>query len=242
VNILTVWSALKTRDFNPELMDIESCDPYLLKKTFLQFALINKLFSASRYLITRYLFSKMEEDLSRPYTLLDLGAGGGDIAVWVVKKARKRGINLSVTTLDRDECALSIAREVVNTYPEIRVCKGDLVDLPHFGEFDFIFCNHLLHHLTWAEIGTLIKNIEKQTKISFLLNDLKRSVWAYIGYALFAKLFLSPSFAYTDGLHSIRKGFIGSELDEMLNNALPGVPVNIIGTFPARLALYRCKI
>lgn len=233
---------MRSRCTEPELMDLETCDPAMLGKTIHQFSVINRLFSASRRLISSNFFPLMERDRRASFTMLDFGAGGCDIDIAVVKEARKRGITLSVTAIDRDERVLSVAREAIRGYPEITAVRGDIRQFESFGSFDFIFCNHMLHHLTWNEIGSLMVNVERQTRIAFLLNDLRRSVWAYAGYSIFTSLFLSPSFAYDDGRLSIRKGFKGPELTEMLESRLPGTPVAILRAFPARLALYRCKI
>ncbi len=241
MTIWTLWRSMQTRSIAKELMDLDTSDPVALKKTVRQFAVINRFFSASRRLIGRFFFSVMEKKRLASCTMLDLGAGGCDIDIWIVKEARKRKIALSVTALDRDDRVLSVAHETIRGYPEIASIKGDVRRLESLGTFDFIFCNHLLHHLTWDEIGRLLASVERQTRIAFLLNDLRRSVWAYAGYSMFASLFLSPSFAYADGRLSIRRGFTENELKALVNSRLPGNAVKIIRTFPARLAFYRCK-
>jgi 2-polyprenyl-3-methyl-5-hydroxy-6-metoxy-1,4-benzoquinol methylase len=239
---LNPWNFLKTREQTPELMDLPSCDGALLKKTVEQFKLLNRLFTASRKLISRYIFCEMMGDTSRVYTMLDIGAGGCDIDLWVAEEARRRGLTLRITALDHDDRIIAMAREATRDFPEITIVNGDLNDLPQFGDFDFIFCNHLLHHLNWGEIGPLLRHIERQTKICYLLNDLRRSVSAYIGYAVFTSLFLAPSLARVDGLLSIRKGFSKEEWKAFLKEQMAGTPVKILRVFPARLALYRRKI
>jgi SAM-dependent methyltransferase len=234
--------SLRSRSAEPELMDLETCDPILLAKTIRQFALLNRLFSASRRLALRFLFPAMESGRAAPYTLLDLGAGGCDIDIVFVKEARKRGIKLSVTAVDRDDRVLSVAREAIRDYPEITMSKADAADLASLGQFDFIFCNHFLHHLSFDDIGLLLEKVEQQARIAWLLNDLRRSRWALAGYSAFTSLFLSPSFAYHDGRLSIRRGFLEGELKEVLSRHLPMTPARIIRAFPARLALFRRKI
>ena len=233
---------MKSRSVETELMDLESCDPALLRKTIRQFALINRLFSASRGLAVRYLFPAMERNRRPAYTLLDLGAGGCDIDVAMVKEARKRGVSLAVTAADRDDRALSVAAETIRNYPEITAIKADVSDLASLGQFDFIFCNHFLHHLSFDDIGRLLERIERQANVAYLLNDLRRSAWALAGYSVFSSLFLTPSLAFHDGRLSIRRGFLESELNELVRTHLPHTPVRIIRAFPARLALFRRKI
>jgi 2-polyprenyl-3-methyl-5-hydroxy-6-metoxy-1,4-benzoquinol methylase len=239
---LTLWNMMRTRSLASELMDLESCNRALLERTVRQFAVFNRFFSASRGLIARCFFDIMDKNRSSAYSLIDLGAGGCDIDVWAAEEARKRGISLSITAVDRDERVLSVAREATAEFPEISIVKADVRDPSTFDEFDFIFCNNFLHHLSWKEIGAMLKTIERRTKIAFLLNDLRRSAWAYVGYSIFTALFLKPSLAFTDGRLSILRGFQKTELSALLTKHLPAIPVEIIRAFPARLALYRRKI
>ncbi len=241
---MTPWSFLNSmhaRCTVPELMDLDSCDPALLDTTVRQFAFLNRLFSASRRLIARHVLRTMKARRLAHYTLLDLGAGGCDIDVWLIRKARKSGLPLSITAIDHDERVLSVARDATRDYPEITVLKSDVRNMAGLGNFDFIFCNHLLHHLSWDEIGRVLQSVERQADIGFLLNDLRRSRWAYIGFSVFTALFLSPSLAFVDGRLSIRKGFKRNELRDCLDTHVPGTPVRILRAFPARLALYRLK-
>jgi 2-polyprenyl-3-methyl-5-hydroxy-6-metoxy-1,4-benzoquinol methylase len=233
---------MRMRSTERELMDLDSCDPVLYARTVQQYALINRLFSASRRLISRLLLRTMETRPSMSYTLLDLGAGGCDIDIWLIKKARQKRLSLSVTAIDHDERVLAAAREATKAYPEITVLKSDVRNIAALGNFNFIFCNHLLHHLTWDEIGCVLQSVERQANLAFLLNDIRRSWLAYAGYSLFTALFLKRSLAFADGRLSIRKGFKEKELRDCISTFLPGTRVKILKAFPARLALYSCKI
>ena len=80
------------------------------------------------------------------------------------------------------------------------------------GKFDFIFTNHLLHHFSDQDIYKIINLIQSNTRRVFLLNDLKRSYLSYLGFSLFAGIFLHNSFAFHDGRISIMKGFRAYEM------------------------------
>jgi hypothetical protein len=64
-----------------------------------------------------------------------------------------------------------------------------------------------------------MKIIDKKTKKRFLLNDLKRSNFAYLGFTLFAGLFFHNSFAFYDGRLSIKRGFKKEELQKYLTGS-----------------------
>lgn len=238
---MTPFESFRSRSTAPELMDLPSCDPVLLERTIRQFALINRCFSASGSLLKRTFFAIMEDNPGVSYTLLDIGAGGCDVDVWMVREARRRNMKLTITAIDHDERVVATAREAIAAYPEITLHTMAISEMPSLGGFDFIFCNHVLHHLTEAEIRVLLCHAELQTSHAFLFNDLKRSVWAYIGYSIFAACCLAPSLALSDGRLSIKKGFLEEELRMMAQDALPGIPVQVLRALPARLALFRTK-
>lgn len=228
---------LRVRSMDQEKMDRPDADPELLLRTIRQFRLINQLFSASRRLLHRHVFSIMEQDPARVYTLLDVGAGGCDIAQWAAREARRRRLKLQITALDNDPRILPVAQEAVRDYPEIRIRAGNALDLSPIGSFDFVFSNHFLHHLTWKEIETFLPGIIARTRLALVMNDLRRSPWAYLGGTLCIGLLARRSFAFHDGRLSIRRGFLPEELRDFLQRSFPGIPVQVVETAPARVVL-----
>jgi len=225
-----------------EKMDLADADPELLLRTVRQFRLINRLFSASRRLLRRQVFSLMEEDPGRGYSLLDLGAGGCDIVQWAAREARRRHLKLEITALDNDPRILPVAYRAVRDYPAIRIIEGNALDLSPLGSFDFIFSNHFLHHLGWDEIEVLLRDIIARTQLSFVMNDLKRSPWAYLGGSLGIGLLARRSFAFYDGRLSIRRGFLPAELRDFVQRNFPETPIQVVEEIPARVALVFRKV
>lgn len=222
-----------------EKMDRADADLSQLLRTIRQFQLINVLFSASRSLLREHFFPVMERAPQRNYTLLDVGAGGCDIAVWVAREARKRGFKLKITALDNDARILPVAYRTARDYPEVRIFEGNAMDVRRLGSFDFIFSNHFLHHLNWEEIGIFLQQILAQTRIAFVMNDLKRSNWAYLGSTIFIGLMTRRSFAFFDGRLSIRRGFLPEELRDFIARKFPGTGIQVAEASPARVVLYR---
>src|SRR6266581_3709940 len=158
-----------------EQMELADADLKLIRRTIRQFKLINYLLSASSRLMRDHFFTVMEQDPGRIYTLLDVGAGGCDIAIWAVREARQRGLKLNITALDNDRRILPIAGQAIRDYPEIRIIEGNALELDRLGSFDFVFSNHLLHHLAWDDIRIFLDGIIARTRLAFVMNDLKRS-------------------------------------------------------------------
>lgn len=221
-----------------EIMDRADADLDQLHRTVRQFQWINFLFSASRMLLREHFFSMMIQDPVRRYTLLDVGAGGCDISVWAAREARNRGLKLDITALDNDPRILPVAYRAARDYPEIRVFEGNALDLGRQGPFDFIFSNHLLHHLDWDEIKIFLQQVIAATRIAFVMNDLKRSRWAYLGCTVFLGLWTRRSFAFHDGRLSIRRGFLPGELRDFTTRNFPNARIHVAETSPARVVLF----
>ncbi|MGE5284409.1 MAG: methyltransferase domain-containing protein [Actinomycetota bacterium] len=179
----------------------------------------------------------MLQDPTRRYTLLDVGAGGCDVAVWAAREARTRGLTLNITALDNDPRILPVAVRAARDYPEIRVSEGNALDLGRQGPFDFIFSNHFLHHLDWDEIGIFLQQVLAATRLAFVMNDLKRSRWAYLGCTVLLGVSTRRSYAFHDGRLSIRRGFLPEELRDFTTRNFPEARIQVVETFPARVVV-----
>jgi 2-polyprenyl-3-methyl-5-hydroxy-6-metoxy-1,4-benzoquinol methylase len=220
-----------------EILEIAGVDPRRHQRTVRQFRMINRLFSSSGRLMREYFFIKMAENPERTYTLLDIGAGGGDIAIQAAREARNRGLRLDITMLDNDKRIIPLALHAIRNYPEIRIIEGSAFELNCLSPFDFVFSNHLLHHLTWDEIRAVLENISALTRITFVMNDLKRSSWAYLGFTIFSWLCTPGSYHYHDGRLSIRRAFLPEELLDFLQRNFPLGGISVIETYPSRVVL-----
>jgi 2-polyprenyl-3-methyl-5-hydroxy-6-metoxy-1,4-benzoquinol methylase len=220
-----------------EKMDRADADVDQLLRTIRQFQWINVLFSASRRLLREHFFPVMEQDPKRVYTLLDVGAGGCDIATWVAREARSRGLKLDITALDNDPRILPIACRSARDWPEIRILEGNALDFSELGSFDFIFSNHFLHPLDWDEIRIFLRQVLARTRLGFVMNDLMRSRMAYLGCTVLLGLSARRSFAFHDGRLSIRRGFLPGELRDFATRNFPNARIQVVETFPARVVL-----
>jgi hypothetical protein len=199
-----------------EEMDRPDCPENQLFRTLDQFERINRLFSRYRTLLNRYLLADMEQHPGRPYRLVDLGAGGCDIGRWLVRQCRSRRLTLTITAIERDPRVACYARAACDAYPEIEVLELDVRDALPLDEADYVFANHLLHHLPDDACATLIQQLDHAGIRRFLLSDIVRSSWAFLGYGLCTRPFFHNSFIVADGLTSIRRGFTLEELRTLL--------------------------
>lgn len=218
-------------------MDLPDADEIQLIATVRQFRTINQLVSRSRSLIRRHILRDARRRGLRNITVLDVGAGGCDIGEWLVEAAPRYGVGAHVICLDQDPRIIAYARERTARIPRIEVVEGPADRIEELGEVDYIFANHFLHHLSDTEIVELLPRIARAARFGFLLNDLRRSRFSYIGYSLLAGLFFRGSFAYYDGRLSIRRGFTEDELRRLIATAHQDRKARVLSLTPGRLAV-----
>jgi len=223
-------------DIVEEMDRLDSSEEQLFR-TLDQFQLVNRIFSRYRSVLTRSVLRDMAKDPSRSYRLADLGAGGCDIARWLIHGCRKQGLRMKILAVEHDPRVARYARAANSDYPEIQLVETDARDSGLWEGADYIFANHLLHHLTNQACIELIRQIDHSSPRLYVLNDLIRSTWAYYGYWLAASPFFRNSFIVQDGLASIQRGFSLPEVRELVRAAMPLHPVAIRSHLPSRFLI-----
>lgn len=193
-----------------EIMDDPGCDPERLGRTYADFRLVNAVVSGWRGTYRRDIRPALSETL--PRTLLDIGSGGGDVARALARWAARDGLLLTVTAIDPDARAHAYATSLP-PLPGLtfrRALSSDLV--AEGARFNFVVSNHVLHHLSAAELGGLLYDSERLCSGRVLHSDIERSRLAYLGFGLGTWPFFRRSFIRADGLTSIRRSFTVAEL------------------------------
>lgn len=222
---------LHERVYEPELMDDPGSDERLLYRTLEQFAKINPLVTPNRRVLRKYMFADMKRGV--PATMLDIGAGGGDFARWSVDEARRRGLSLQVTCIDNDERVARFCRNACRDYPEIETRCMSFENVTD--SFDYVFCNHVLHHFTEQQAAAFFDTTFRITKRRLIVSDLRRVWWAVHGFQVLATFAFRDSFAREDGVASIRRAFRGDEIDPVIRCSKWGRNTGTRSLFPARL-------
>jgi SAM-dependent methyltransferase len=150
-----------------------------------------------------------------PLTLLDVGAGGGDIARHLVRHAARRGVVLAPLAVERHPVAARLClREGVTA------AVADGASLPFADRsVDVVLASQLLHHLTPESGAVLLGELSRVARVGVIVADLRRHPIAAIGFWLTAQAMGLHPVTRRDGVTSVRRGFTRAELSDLLGVA-----------------------
>ncbi len=201
-----------------EKMDDPNCDEVLLLRTVAQFRQLNRIFSRYRTVLRRTVIANMQREPTREYHLVDLGAGGCDIPLWLLRETRRCNLKLRVTAIDNDPRIIAWATEQTRG-SGIAVRQMDAFCLDDLKDVDYVIANHFLHHFPDQRVVELLQIADQTAARGIVINDLLRSRFWYILYSVAAPFMFPRSFAWYDGRISIKRGFRPDDLRRLAAQA-----------------------
>ncbi len=104
--------------------------------------------------IDHFLFAG-QRDWSKPLRVLVAGGGTGDGLIQLAQMLTQAGKRYEITYVDLSRASRKVAeaRAKARGLKRIRFVTGSLLDAPDLGEFDYIDCCGVLHHLPDPEAG-----------------------------------------------------------------------------------------
>lgn len=143
--------------------------------------------------------------------LLDVGSGSSDVLDDLKKKHR----SVSIISLDKNKRVCNFIKKNNNFKPMI-VC-ADAFNLPFKNKsIDIIHTSLFLHHFDSARLKNILSIFFNTAMRGIVINDLRRSLFAFLGIRILTILFSKSEFVRNDAPISVRKGFTKSELFGLL--------------------------
>ena len=173
----------------------------------------------------------------REFSVLDVGAGSGELLRVAATWARQTGRNLRAVGLELNERSASAILEDSCGFPEISSVRGDALKLPFAdADFDYVICSLFTHHFVEDQIIRIFREMNRVARRRIIVIDLHRHPIAYFFYTTIAKLVLKNRLIRHDGALSILRSFKADELFELAKRA--GLrDASVERHFPFRLAL-----
>lgn len=183
------------------------------------------------------LLREIETQSLTSFSLLDLGAGSGELLRVAATWARQTKRHFSGVGLDMNERMAESILEESEHFDEISSVRGDALQLPFAdGEFDYVMCSLFTHHLLDEQVVQVLREMSRVAKRRIFVIDLHRHPVAYLLYTTLGKIVLHNRLLRHDGALSILRSFKRDELLEMAQRA--GLQdIRVERHFPYRLVL-----
>jgi SAM-dependent methyltransferase len=156
-----------------------------------------------------------------PVTLLDVGAGSGDIARYLVRRAERWGIALELLALERHPLAARRCRR--GGIPAVLADAGRLPLADR--SVDIVLASQLLHHFDRASAVALLRELHRVARLGGIVADLRRHAVAAHGIWLACVVMGLHRVTRRDAVLSVRRGFSAGELETLLARA--AVPARV---------------
>jgi SAM-dependent methyltransferase len=118
------------RSLEKEMMDLPNQPKELLQQDLRNLTIINRYLGGYRG-VMRAVARLVEEQKLARFSLLDVGAGSGDIPARIAARIRKKRIAARLVALETEPVTVAVAAEKTRDYPEISLVQGDAMALPH---------------------------------------------------------------------------------------------------------------
>jgi SAM-dependent methyltransferase len=201
---------------------------------------VNRFLRGSKIIVNAVRPLLLARGTGVPLTVLDVGTGGADLPLDLVREARRLGRRIHIVAVDRDPVTLEYARRQTAGVTEIALLSADAFALPFAaGSFDVVIASLFLHHFSHADAVFLLAAFRRLAVAAVFVNDLERHVvpWAFIGLA--ARVTRRHPMFVHDAPLSVLRGFTPGELLAAAREAgakdatvVPRIPYRLLLTIP----------
>lgn len=227
---------LQHRALADERMDDPDLAPQIYAAVLNDLAKVNSVTMARRPTLS---FLGRAIGPSRQFRLLDVGFGDGDMLRRIAGWASSRGLAADLVGIDLNPRSAEVARARTPATLPIRWETGDyqaLTDEP----WDFIISSLVAHHMTHAQLIDFLSFMEGGARRGWLVNDLHRHGFAYLGFPLLARLMGWHDIVRHDGQLSVARSYRPAEWPPILDEAhIAGA--RVYRAFPFRLCVEKIR-
>jgi hypothetical protein len=193
--------------------------PPALRATLDDLDRLNAWFGGYALTLSRVRRAEARLPRGRRLVVVDVGGGRGDLAVNVVRWARRRGRPVGVLVVDADPATLALARRRTAAYPEIVLVQADATALPlRAGAADVAVAALTLHHLDQDAAAGCLAAMAAASSLA-VVNDLLRTRPSLALVWLTTRLLRLHPVSRHDGPLSVRRAYSAGELAALAEKA-----------------------
>ncbi|AWP27932.1 chalcone and stilbene synthase domain protein [Paenibacillus vortex V453] len=217
---MSFFRALSSRAQEEELMDDFSMGGEELSEALQHLRRLNKIFAAPGPTLAGV--EKLWKTMGSPGTLsvLDVGAGSGDVNQKLLQWSDQQGIELKITLVDMTEEACDEAKQLFRDEPRVDVRRADVKELPA-ASADIVTGSQFVHHFNGQQLIDIVSHMLRASVHGVVISDIHRHLVPYTAVWITTRMISRNRYIRHDGPLSVAKGFKGRdwrELKKQLNH------------------------
>jgi len=193
-------------------MDTRIYPPSVVRDTLSFLGTTTRWFGGARVILRRFDEWQTRWPANTLIRVLDVGTGGAELPIEMVRWARRRGRRIAVTALELVPDIAAVARDNAGAYSEITVRVADVAALERGGEqFDYVVASLLFHHIPPERSADTLRLFDRLSARGMIVSDLERSPAGLVAVSLLSHL-IGNAVVRHDGPLSVRRAFRVEEL------------------------------
>ncbi|HEX8846065.1 MAG TPA: methyltransferase domain-containing protein [Pyrinomonadaceae bacterium] len=235
-----MFSRFRKRSRELEHLDKGDYTPEEYEGCLVELRRINR-FLGDTSALKHSLLAEVEREGLKSFSVLDVGAGSGELLRATNSWAQASGRSAFLVGLEINARSAQAILEESKDFPFIEAVRGDALHLPFADDrFDYAICSLFTHHFGDEQVVRVLNELARVSRRRAYVIDLHRHPLAYYLYKTVGRLFLHNRLIREDGALSILRSFKPSELLSLASRSrLEGVLVE--RRFPFRLVLSGSK-
>lgn len=226
----------KNRSYQLERIDTGDYTPEEYEVCLSELRLINR-WIGDIYALKATLLKEIERQNLQEFSVLDVGAGSGELLREIAKFALKENRKAKLSGLEYNELSAKSILSESKSFQGISAIRGDAFSIPFSdNSFDYIICSLFTHHFTDENVVKILAEMKRVSQRGVYVIDLHRHPIAYGLYKAFCVACRISNLVHEDGSLSVLRGFKPKELIDLAEKAKME-NISVTRHFPFRLVL-----
>jgi ubiquinone/menaquinone biosynthesis C-methylase UbiE len=202
----------KRRSYKLEDIDTGNYTPEEYERCISELQLVNR-WMGDAHSLRSTLFPEIEAQSLSSFSILDVGAGSGELLRVTADWARQTNRQVTAVGLELNERSAESINEESQRFDEISSVRGNALELPFPDKcFDYVICSLFTHHFVDEQVVKILREMSRVARRRIFVIDLNRHPIAYLLYTTLGKLVLHNRLLRHDGALSILRSFKEREL------------------------------